>query len=100
MDEQEKSANVVTGMLQVLPKVQPDPIVVSTPLGENVRTDRVYKDCPIVACGRNMCADFVEFPMHDFDIILRMDWFHKCFAFMDYRSRVVRFFFPNEEDLV
>ena len=31
-----------------------DPIVVSTPLGENVRTDRVYKDCPIVVCGKTM----------------------------------------------
>ena len=46
---------MVTGMLQVLPKVQPDPIVVSTPLGENVRTNRVYKDCPIVVCGKTVC---------------------------------------------
>ncbi|XP_069146050.1 uncharacterized protein [Solanum lycopersicum] len=75
-EEQEKSADLVTGILQVfptsvydllnprstlsfvtpllsltfeiLPEVLHDLIVVSTPLGENVRTDRVYKDCPIV----------------------------------------------------
>ena len=74
-EEQEKSANVVTGMLKVFStsvyalinigstlsfvtpllaltfeifsKVLHDLIVVSTPLGENVRTDRVYKDCLI-----------------------------------------------------
>ena len=81
--EHEKSADVITGMLQVfstsvyalldpgstlffvtpllsltygiLPKVLHDPIVVSTPLGENVRTNRVYKDCPIVVCGKTVC---------------------------------------------
>ncbi|XP_069150443.1 uncharacterized protein [Solanum lycopersicum] len=59
-EEQEKSADVVTGStlsfvtpllaltFEVLPEVLHDPIVVSTPLGENVRTDRVYQNCPIV----------------------------------------------------
>ncbi|XP_069149754.1 uncharacterized protein [Solanum lycopersicum] len=78
-EELEKSADVVTSMLQVfstsvyalldpgstlsfvtpllvptfetLPEVLHDPIVVSTPLGENVRTDRVYKNCRIVVSG-------------------------------------------------
>ena len=82
-EEQEKFADVVTGMLQVfstsvyalldqqstLSFVTPslaltfeifheflyDTIVVSTPFGENVRTDRVYKDCPIVLCGKTVC---------------------------------------------
>ena len=58
---------------EILPEVLHDPIVVSTPLGENVRTDRVYKDFPIVICCKTMCADLVELPMHDFDIILRME---------------------------
>ena len=44
--------------------------MVSTPLGENVRTDKGYKDCPIVGCGKKMCVDFVELPMPDFDVIL------------------------------
>ena len=70
------------------------------PLGECIRTDRVYKDCPIVVCGRTMCADLVELPIHNFDVILGMDWLHSCYAFMDCRSRVVRFCFPNEEELV
>ena len=74
--------------------------MVSTPLGENVRTDKGYKDCPIVGCGKKMCVDFVELPMPDFDVILCMDWLHSCYAFTDYRSRVVRFCFPNEEELV
>ena len=75
-EEQEKSVDVVTRMLQVfstsiydlldpgctlyfvtpllalsfeiLPEFLHDPIVVSTTLGDNVRTDRVYKVCPLV----------------------------------------------------
>ena len=75
-EEQEKSVYVVTSMFQVFsssiyallypvstlsfvtpllavtfeifPEVLHDPIVVCTPLGENVRIDIVYKDFPIV----------------------------------------------------
>ncbi|XP_069152031.1 uncharacterized protein [Solanum lycopersicum] len=85
-EEQEKSADVVTGMLQVfstyvyalldprstlsfvtpllaltfevLPEVLHDPIVVSTPLGENVKADRVYQNCPIVVSGRAIKCEF------------------------------------------
>ena len=85
---------------EILPEALHDPIVVSTPLGENVRTDRVYKDCLIFLSGKTMCADLVELPMHDFDVILGMDWLHNCYACLDYRSRVVRFCFPNEEEIV
>ena len=47
-----------------------------------------------------MCVDLVELPMHDFDIILGMDWLHSCYACLDCGSRVVRFCFPNKEELV
>ena len=42
------------------PNVLHNPIVVSTFLGENVRTDRVYKDCTIVVSGKTVCADLVK----------------------------------------
>ena len=38
-----------------------------------MRADRVHKDYQIVVCGKTMCADLVELPMNDFDIILGMD---------------------------
>ena len=88
-EKQEMSADVVTSMLQVfstsvyalldpgcilsfvtpllslsfdiLPEVLHDPIVVSKPLGETVRTDRVYKDCPIVLCGKTMFATWLSY---------------------------------------
>ena len=47
-----------------------------------------------------MCENLIELPMHDFDIIYDMDYLHSCYALLDYRSRVLRFCFPDEEELV
>ena len=38
--------------------------------------------------------------MHDFDVIHGMNLLHICYACMDCRNRVVRFYFPNDEELV
>ena len=81
---------------EILPEVLHDPIVVSTPLEKNLRTERVYKDCLIVVSGKTMCANLVELPMHDFYVILGMDLIHICYSCLEYRSKVVRFCFPNE----
>ena len=80
--------------------VMHDPIVVSTPLGENVRIYRVYKDCPIVVYGKTMCEDMFELLMHYFNVIYGMDWLHSCYSCIECHSRVVRFHFPNEEEIV
>ena len=65
--------------------------MVSTPLGENPITYRVYKDYSIVLGGKTMCENMVGLPMHDFDVIFYMDWLHSCYACLDCRSRVVIF---------
>ena len=83
-----------------LPEVLHDPVVVSTPLRENVRTNRVHKDFLIVVGGKTMYANFVELPMHNFDVILCMDRIHTCYACLDCCCSVVRFSFPNDEELV
>ena len=77
-----------------------DPTVLSTPSGENIRIDNVYKDCPIVMSCKTICADLAELPMYDFDVILGMDWLHSFYACLDCRNRVMRSCFPNEEELV
>ena len=124
-NKQGKSADMVTGMLQVistfdfslldpgftlsfltsllaltfeiLPEVMHDPTLDSTSLGENVRIDWVYKDCLIFVCGKTICAELIELPMHDFDVILGMDSLYSFYACMDCRIRVVRFHIPIEK---
>ena len=44
-------------------------------------------------------ADIVELDMLDFDVILGIDSIHVCYASVDYRTRVVKFQFPNESVL-
>ena len=65
-----------------------------------MRADKVHKGCPIAVCGKTMYEDLVELLMNDFDIINCMDWLHKYYAFMDCRTRVLRFRFPSELELV
>ena len=63
---------------EIFPEVLHDPIVVCKPLRDNLRTDRVYKDCPIVVCGKTMCAKLVELLVNDLDVILFMAWIYCC----------------------
>ena len=47
-----------------------------------------------------MCIDLVELQMHDFNVILAMDYLHSCYACIGCRNRIEKFRFPNEEELV
>ena len=38
----------------------------------------------------------VELEILDFDVILGMDWFHACFASIDFTMRIVNINSPNE----
>lgn len=41
-------------------------------------------------------VDLVKLDMINFDVILYMDWLHSFYAYIDCRTSVVRFQFPNE----
>ena len=73
--------------------------LVSTPIGDNIRAKRVYKECPITFLDRVTYDDLIELTMLDFDIILGMYWLNKCYATIDCPNRVVRFHFPSEIEL-
>ncbi|KAH0710411.1 hypothetical protein KY284_011838 [Solanum tuberosum] len=80
----------------VIPEQLSEPFSVSTPVGESILTERVYRDCPISVNNKSTMADLIELDMVDFDVILGMDWLHACYASVDCRTRVVKFQFPNE----
>ncbi|KAH0784113.1 hypothetical protein KY290_003711 [Solanum tuberosum] len=121
--EQENSPNVVTGMIkvfafdvfalldpgaslsfvtpyvankfEVLPERLCEPFCVSTPVGDSILAERVYRD-PVSINHKSTMADLVELDMVDFDVILGMDWLHASYASIDCRTRVVKFQFPSE----
>ena len=82
---------LVASKFDLLPEILHEPFLVSTTKGNNIRAKKVYIDCPIVVLDRVTYADLIELTMLDFDIILGMDWLHKCYATIDCRNRVVRF---------
>ena len=123
--EQEISPNVVTGMLQVLSIVEfyvlldlgdtlyfvtllisrkfdvlknilNESFMVTTPVGESVVAMRVYGNCPIMLPNKVTHFELVELQIVNLDIILGMDWLHDCFSFIDCRTRIFKFNFPNE----
>ena len=122
--EQENSPNVVTGMIKVftfdvyalldpgaslsfvtpyvankfdvLPERLCEPFCVSTPAGESILAERVYRDYPVSINHKSTMVDLIELDMVDFDFILGMDWLHACYASIDCRTRMVKFQFPSE----
>ena len=111
-EELEKSADVVTGTLYIfsfpvyalldlgstlsfvtrlvaykfvlLPEILHESFIVSTPIGDRIRAERVYRDCPITVLDRVTYANLIELTMLDIDIVLGMDWLHKCYDTIDY----------------
>ena len=64
---------LVASKFDLLPEILHEPFLVSTPIGDNIRDKRVYRDCPITVLDRVTYADLIELTMLYFDIILGMD---------------------------
>ncbi|KAH0636415.1 hypothetical protein KY290_036860 [Solanum tuberosum] len=58
----------------ILPKQLLEPFSVSTPVGESILSERVYRDCTISFNHKDTMADLVELYMVDFDVILVIEW--------------------------
>ncbi|MDV3143947.1 MAG: hypothetical protein Q8763_02865 [Candidatus Phytoplasma australasiaticum] len=68
-----------------------EPFSISTPVGESIRVERIYRDFLVSIYHRDTLANLIKLKMVDFDVILGMDWLHACYASVDYRTRNVKF---------
>ena len=68
-----------------LPSVEPlaYDMHVTSPLGHNVRVNRVYKNRPLMIHDRELSVDLIALPFYEFDFILGMDWLPKHQAIVD-----------------
>ena len=57
------------------------PIRVSTPIGDSVVVDQVYRLCTVTLMGYDTHADLKVLEMIDFDVILGMDWLYSSTQF-------------------
>ena len=63
-------------------------LLVISPLRNNVRVNRVYKNCPLLVHDRELSVGLIALPFHEFDLILGMDWLSKHRAIVDCDKKI------------
>ena len=51
---------LVSSKFYLLPEILHEPFLVSNPIGDNIRAERVYRDCPITVLDRVTYANLIE----------------------------------------
>ncbi|KAE8667867.1 Detected protein of unknown function [Hibiscus syriacus] len=52
-------------------------VTVTSPVGQAVLVNKVYRRCPLEVQREIFLADLMELPLGEFDLILEMDWLNK-----------------------
>ena len=76
------------------------PIRVSTPVGESMIVDKVYRFCLVTFVGNDTHVDLIIQEMVDFDVILGMTWISPNFAILDCNAKTVTLAKPRTDPLV
>ncbi|XP_058005351.1 uncharacterized protein LOC110638799 [Hevea brasiliensis] len=59
-------------------------VLVSSPLGQEVVVNRLYRNCPLNIQCSIFLSNLIEMPFRDFDVILGMDWLARHHVIVDY----------------
>ena len=76
------------------------PICVSTPVGESVIVEKVYRSCLVTFMGSNTHVDLIILEMVDFDVILGMTCLSLNFAILECNAQTVTLAKPGTDPLV
>ena len=71
------------------------PFLVSTPMGQSLIVQVVFRSCVVSVCGIDTLVDLMLLEMIDFDVILGMDWLASCHATVNCHLKEVRFKIPR-----
>ena len=75
-------------------------IVVSLPTGDSRLAESVYMDSRVIIGGQEFLADLILIDIHDFDVILGMDWLSRHHATVDCYRKEVRLCRPGQTEVV
>ena len=75
-------------------------MVVSVPNGDTMISERIVPGSILVIQNKDFPADLIVLSIHDFDIILGMDWLSKHRATLDCYKKEVRLVRPEEPDVI
>ncbi|XP_070001884.1 uncharacterized protein [Nicotiana sylvestris] len=71
------------------------PIYVSTPVGDYMVVDRIYRSCVVTFCGFETRTDLMLLDMIDFEVILGMDWLSPYHVILDCHAKIVTLAMPE-----
>ena len=74
-------------------------IVVSLPKGDSRIIESVYLNSKVIIRGKEFLANLILLDIHDFDVILGMDWLFRHHATVDCYRKEVRFYRPGETEV-
>ena len=60
----------------------------------------MYKNCPLTVHDREFSVDLIDFPFHEFDLILGMDWLSKHQAIVDCDKKTVVLKYSNLSEVM
>ena len=75
-------------------------MVVSVPNGDTMISERIVSGSRLVIQNKNFPADLIVLGIHDFDIILGMDWLSRHRAILDCYKKEVRLVRPEEPGVI
>ena len=75
-------------------------MVVSVPNGDTMISERIVLGSRLVIQNKDFPADLIMFGIHDFDIVLGMDWLSKHRAILDFYKKEVRLVRPEEPSVI
>ena len=75
-------------------------IVVSLPTKDSQLAESIYMDSRVIIGGQEFLADLILLDIHDFDVILGMDWLSRHHATVDCYRKEVRFCRPGQTEVV
>ena len=75
-------------------------IVVSLPTGDSRIAESVYLDNRVIIGGQEFMSDLILLDIHDFDVILDIDWISRHHATVNCYRKGVRFCRPGETKVV
>ncbi|XP_070041158.1 uncharacterized protein [Nicotiana tomentosiformis] len=70
-------------------------LYVSTPVGDSIIIDHVYRSCLVVIGGYETIVDILLLNMVDFDVILGMEWLSLYHAILDCHAKTVTLAMPG-----
>ncbi|XP_074318774.1 uncharacterized protein LOC141655603 [Silene latifolia] len=89
----------LSNKLKLVPSNPDIGLLIGLPTGETIPCSVVYKDCTITIEENPFLVDLVQLDLHDFDIILEMDWLIANHVLIDCHKRIVTISKPTRDKI-